>query len=219
MRESGAGCSGYSGGRTDPYTPAYYGPVNDVHTPLFEAQPPPRVVHSPRVITPHQASTGTYSPYMCGRFALDCTGVHPAAQHSGSGGFNLLSWAWHGIDSGYHAVSRWAETPARMINAEFVTGLFNLAYGFTKVLAGVTLLTVGTAADLTGIGALLGLPVDVFGGYQLVTGFARIYRGATQFSTAISQPIVTTTPVNYFEGAALDVAPGGGILQKLGGLP
>jgi hypothetical protein len=90
---------GYSAGRTAPYTPAYYGPVNDVHTPLFESQPPPTVVHSPRVVAPHQASTGTYNPYMCGRFGLDCSGTRPAPQRGGGGGFNLFGWIGHQVSA------------------------------------------------------------------------------------------------------------------------
>lgn len=91
--------SGYSAGRTAPYTPAYYGPANDVHTPLFEAQPPLTVVHTPRVVTAHQASTGTYNPYMCGRFGLDCSGSPPVSHSSGGGGFNLFSWVGHEVSA------------------------------------------------------------------------------------------------------------------------
>ena len=89
---------GYSAGRTAPYTPAYYGPVNDVHTPLFEAQPAPTVVHTPRVVTPHQVSTGTYNPYMCGRFGLGCSGTRPPSPSGGGGNpFSWLAKHWRGV--------------------------------------------------------------------------------------------------------------------------
>jgi RHS repeat-associated protein len=136
--------------------------------------------------------------------------------HTGSGGgFNPI----HQLDAGYHATLRWGNTPERLINAKFITGTFNVAYGMSKVTNGVALLTVGTAEDVTGVGTILGIPTDAYGGYQLLTGWARIYKGITQFSSAVYSPMVTMTPIRYAEGAGLDIAPGGGIIQRFGGLP
>ena len=53
----------------------------------------------------------------------------------------------------------------------------NVAYGQVKIVAGISLVTVGTAADVTGIGALLGVPAQVYGTYQLTTGAARTAKG------------------------------------------
>jgi len=103
----------YNSGRTAPYapySPTYYGPANDVHIPLFEAPPPPVVVRSPRVIAPHQggpSSPGSYNPYECGRFGLNCSGAaqYNAYQkaHESSGG-NPFTALWHGVVR----VGKWA---------------------------------------------------------------------------------------------------------------
>jgi len=55
--------------------------------------------------------------------------------------------------------------------------VLNVGIGQVKVVSGIALLTVGTAADVTGVGAVLGIPAQVLGGYQLVTGLARTAKG------------------------------------------
>lgn len=61
------------------------------------------------------------------------------------------------------------------------TGLFasagNVAIGQVRIVAGISLVTVGATADVTGIGALLGVPAQVYGTYQLTTGVARATKG------------------------------------------
>jgi len=53
----------------------------------------------------------------------------------------------------------------------------NVAYGQVKIVSGISLLTVGTAADVTGVGAVLGLPAQAYGVYQLTGGIARTAKG------------------------------------------
>jgi RHS repeat-associated protein len=117
-------------------------------------------------------------------------------------------------------VGHWAVTPHRLPNPAFVTSFANISYGVIKVESGVVLLTVGTAADVTGVGAVLGVPAQAWGIYQLTTGGFRIYRGVRQANNALNEPIVCKTPVHYLEDTALNVAPfGGGLTNVLGGLP
>jgi RHS repeat-associated protein len=92
-----SGFGGYSGGRTAPYSPGYYGPVNDVHTPLFAALPPPRVVHSPRVVTPRQVSTGQVAcNSVASRFAAGPC-VVPKLSGGGGNPFGWLAKHWRGV--------------------------------------------------------------------------------------------------------------------------
>jgi hypothetical protein len=95
-----------------------------------------------------------------------------------------------------------------------------LLYGFFKVDSGVVLLVSGTAADVTGIGALLGVPAQTYGAYQIVTGGARAYRRTGQTERAFNDPMVKKSPLHFVEDLLLGIAPGGGsITNFLGGLP
>ncbi len=100
------------------------------------------------------------------------------------------------------------------INPEFISGVFNFAYGVTKVVAGTALLIGGFAADLTVVGAPIGIGSDLLGGYNLVTGIFRLNSAVNQISGAINQPTVCATNVQYAEQAGWNMAPFGGILQK-----
>ena len=56
--------------------------------------------------------------------------------------------------------------------------------------------------------------------YQITTGAFRIFRGYTQLDDAWHQPTGCKSPSRYAEDIGLDVAPGGGGIEKvLGGLP
>ena len=101
-----------------------------------------------------------------------------------------------------------------------LSGVVNTAYGDWKVGTGVFLLTVGTAEDVTGIGAILGVPTQAYGVYQITTGAFRIVRGYKQLDDAWHHPTVCKSPLHYGEDIGLDVAPGGGGIENLlGGLP
>lgn len=119
-----------------------------------------------------------------------------------------------------HSVGHFLTTPISLPNSRFFTGVGNVLYGGYKIGTGIFLVTVGTAADVTGIGALLGVPADAYGVYQIVTGFARVVRGFRQFGSAVSNPIVCKTPLRYGADIGLDLVPGGGGVEAvLGGLP
>jgi hypothetical protein len=96
----------------------------------------------------------------------------------------------------------------------------NAAYGGWKIGTGLGLVAVGTAADVTGVGALIGVPAQAVGAYQIVTGGFRVYRGYGQLDGAWHEPTECKSPVHYGEDILLDVAPGGGtVTDFLGGLP
>ncbi len=94
------------------------------------------------------------------------------------------------------------------------TGYVNTLYGGFKVGQGVVLLTVGTAEDVTGIGAILGVPTQAYGGYQLVTGVARIYRGATQEIDAFHHPTECKSPCAMPRTSDLTWLHSGGALRS-----
>jgi hypothetical protein len=74
--------------------------------------------------------------------------------------------------------------------------------------------------NATGIGALVGVPADIYGGYQVFTGFFRGMRGVNQMVDAINNPVVHKTPLRYAADLALGVVPfGNGITDWIGGLP
>jgi hypothetical protein len=139
-----------------------------------------------------------------------------------------LSTAWnytggevvHWTAEGAAAAWNWANTPTCLPNPGFITGPLNAAYDGYKIGSGVFLLTAGTAADVTGIGAVLGVPAQAYGVYQVGTGAARIYRGYKQLSGAFSGPEVNKTHLQYGGDSVLNVIPfGGTIIDIIGGLP
>jgi RHS repeat-associated protein len=105
-------------------------------------------------------------------------------------------------------------------NSRFFTGAINILYGSYKLGQGAFLLTMGTAEDVTGIGALLGLPTQAYGVYQVVSGGFRYYRGVNQLFDAFHQPMERKTPLLYGADIGLDLAPFGGTAESIiGGLP
>jgi hypothetical protein len=117
-------------------------------------------------------------------------------------------------------VAHWLTTPHQLPNPAFATSFVNIAYGAVKIEVGAVFITAGSAADLTGIGAVLGIPAQAWGVYLVTTGGFRVYRGVVQGNAAIDQPFVCKTPVHYLEDTLLHVAPfGNGITDLLGGLP
>jgi RHS repeat-associated protein len=104
-------------------------------------------------------------------------------------------------------------------NSRFLTGIGNAAYGATKVVGGAVLVAFGTAADVTGVGAVIGVSVELAGVYEIGTGAARIARGGKQFVSATRRPIVHQTPARYLQQLALDLVPGRSIVDGIGGLP
>jgi hypothetical protein len=128
---------------------------------------------------------------------------------------NGLGWAADTVTNG------WATGSCYMLpNPGFISGSLNVVYGYYRVGSGVVLFTAGTAADVTGIGALFGVPAQGYGVISIVTGSARAYRGIRQFAGAYDDPTVEESPFDY----GWDI--GGGLLPNLkspveflGGLP
>jgi hypothetical protein len=100
-----------------------------------------------------------------------------------------------------------------------VTGPFNVVYGGSKVARGVPLMLGGTAADVTGVGAVVGVPAQALGLYHVVTGGARTIRGGGQMSDAIHQPMVSQSPVEFLVSLPKGVLPDlGSKIDFVGGL-
>ena len=107
-----------------------------------------------------------------------------------------------------------------MPNSKYFSGTFNLVYGASRASLGVDLLVVGTAADLTGIGALFGIPVQATGAYLLVTGGLRASRGIQQLSAATRRPVLKKSPLNFSADLFIGVMPfGGKLTDVIGGMP
>lgn len=71
---------------------------------------------------------------------------------------------------------------------------------------------------MTGIGAILGLPVQFFGLFKLLTGMLRAYRGALQLTDATRTPYVTKSPFRYAADLVMGVGPfDHSISSRLGG--
>jgi len=154
----------------------------------------------------------------------DPTGLWPnpvnKLEQAGSAIGGGVSAAAGAIAGAASDVGQWATTDVSLPNSRFITGPINIAYGVYKVESGVVLVVAGTAADVTGIGAVLGVPAQTYGVYQITTGAFRVYRGYNQFEDALQHPIVCKSPLEYGADIALDLVPGGGGIEKLlGGLP
>lgn len=104
-------------------------------------------------------------------------------------------------------------------NPDFLTGPLNTLYGEFRVAAGVSLFAVGTAEDVTGIGAVLGLPTQAAAAYLVATGSARTLRGVRETQRAIEHPTVRKSALRYGADVVIEVAPGGGFVNFAGGLP
>ena len=138
-----------------------------------------------------------------------------------STGFNSLGDKVGGAISGTASdVSHWATTNIPLPNSRLISGTINIAVGVYKVETGVILVVAGTAADVTGVGALLGVPAQAYGDYQITTGAFRITRGVRQVVDPAQDPMVCKSPLRYGADILLDLAPGGGSIENLlGALP
>ena len=144
---------------------------------------------------------------------------NPSATQAGSLWFGHCRRPTH-YTSVFAEAWSWANTPTCLPNPGWLTGPFNAAYGGWKIGNGLFLLIAGTSADLTGVGAVFGIPVDFFGGYQVLSGAARTYRGIKQISAAERTPVERKTPLHFGEDIVLNIAPfGGSLTDWLGGLP
>ena len=117
---------------------------------------------------------------------------------------------------------RWSTTPISLPNDRLITGPINVLVGGYKVLSGVAAFAVGTVVEVFVpiLGLTIGVPAQLYGSYQVVTGISRSYRGMEQMDSARKEPTVCKTPIQWGLDALLDVAPGGGAATNfLGGLP
>ncbi|MGH7687576.1 MAG: hypothetical protein ACREN2_12285 [Candidatus Dormibacteria bacterium] len=72
----------------------------------------------------------------------------------------------------------------------------NIGYGVYKVGTGATVLAAGTAASvaLPIVGDIVGAPAIAYGGYQCITGGARLARGSRLIADVIEHPDVHASP-------------------------
>ena len=98
-------------------------------------------------------------------------------------------------------------------------GVVNVVYGSYKVFVGISALTATPiAASIPFIGPVTGTAAAFYGGYQVITGCARIYRGANVESPADMGPEDQTIGANV-ERFVSNFVPGQGLMKFLGGLP
>ncbi len=89
-----------------------------------------------------------------------------------------------------------------------------------KLVVGVGSVVAGVGADLSIFGIPIGIPANVYGGFQIITGSARIYRAYTQETRGMKHPRVKKSPLQYGLDVGANLAIGGsGIEDLLGGLP
>ena len=118
------------------------------------------------------------------------------------------------------AAVHWATTPQDLPSPDLFTAPINFGYGLYKLVVGVGSVVVGVGADLSIAGIPIGIPANVYGGYQIITGCARIYRAYKQETRGVKHPRVKKSPLQYGVDVGANLAPGGsGIEDLLGGLP
>ena len=94
-----------------------------------------------------------------------------------------------------------------------------MLWGAQKTSSGAALILGGTAADVTGVGAILGVPADIWGAYQVFTGIFKGLRGVNQMTEAIHSPTEKTTPLRYGEDILFGLLPNFGSIENfIGGL-
>jgi hypothetical protein len=129
-------------------------------------------------------------------------------------------WPWDDVVNAAHSAYHWATTAVDFPNSDFVAGYINVGYGVTKVGLGLIDLVSGTILDATGIGAVLGVPDQAVGLYNIGSGYFRAYRGIKQCQNAINHPVVHQSSVDWATDTGTGLAPGGGAIEnRLGGLP
>jgi transposase-like protein len=77
----------------------------------------------------------------------------------------------------WSAIVKWAQTPVALPNHGFITGGVSMTWSAQKISSGVAPILGGTAADVTGIGTLVGVPADAWGVIQIFTGAFKGMRG------------------------------------------
>ena len=117
-------------------------------------------------------------------------------------------------------VLTWALTPVDLPNPKLVAGVVNVLYGGFKVIQGFPLLVAGLGADATGVGALLGIPANIWGGWLVGTGLLRMARGVDQLMSVNQAYWVTKSPIGWTGDVLCGLLPcGRSALDILGGLP
>lgn len=113
----------------------------------------------------------------------------------------------------------WLNTPTTMPNPKLFSGAINILWGSYKFGTGVALLTAGTAADVTGIGAVFGIPVDILGAYSAFTGGAKAIKGASQFVEGYQEGEYDESPLDFGINVFTGLLPAGdSLINFVGGL-
>jgi len=111
-------------------------------------------------------------------------------------------------------------TPAHLPNAKLVSGAINVMYGVSQIAQGFDLFVAGSAADVTGIGALLGVPAQAIGVGRILSGGFRVARGISQVTEARDRMWVDEVPAYWGLEVVGGIVPrGDDVLSFFGGLP
>lgn len=94
------------------------------------------------------------------------------------------------------------------VAAREIAKAFNFRHqGAQKISSGAALILGGTAADATGLGALVGVPAGGWGALQVFLGVFKGWRGINQMDGAIYNPVEKSTPLRYGEDILLGILP------------
>jgi RHS repeat-associated protein len=108
--------------------------------------------------------------------------------------------------------SSWLTTPTELYNDQFVSGALNFIRGGYSFGTGMVMVTGGGLLSVTGLGAILGVPAQVWGAYRVGSGAANMVKGVSQMMQARRQPMVCKSPVRWGYDLVADIVPGGEVL-------
>jgi hypothetical protein len=115
-------------------------------------------------------------------------------------------------------VQYFVQAKPMLVNPKYVAGVFNVIKGTENVVFGARLMLLGVSADVTGVGALIMAPVELWGTWEFVTGGARTIRGVNQLVEGIKTPWVSSDLPPWLTSVALGVLPAGdNVINFLGG--
>ena len=148
-----------------------WGPPFSLCNPLLCGAPPRPVPTPVREIHPHITSAGSYNPYTCGRFGLNCSGfsqyeAHQKVHQSGGWGWLGTAWNWvyqhrHGIMEvagvvGFGACVVVSVGSCMVIGAAVATGNYLVARADTGSWTGKALQSYVVNLGLVGLGGVAG---------------------------------------------------------------
>lgn len=109
-------------------------------------------------------------------------------------------------------LSSWATTPQNWYNDQYVAGAVNFFRGGYSFGRGTVAVLGGGLLNSTVIGSVLGVPVQVYGAYQVGSGAANMVKGVRQVIEANGQPRVCKSPARWGYDLVSNTVPGGQVL-------